>query len=157
MVYEINGKKYYTLEESSNILDENIKKRIFKLSRADQDAKIVFINDEINSYKDKKVYFFHQNLRLSEKLINQHQQTDYFVQFSFKDFDLEKLNNKFDQLLKDLSKDDLIVVDLNLSIFKPLFENNISVDMIVQNVSADNKRTDVTFTIKREDLEKSVN
>ena len=103
-------------------LDENIKKRIFKLSRADQDAKIVFINDEINSYKDKKVYFFHQNLRLSEKLINQHQQTDYFVQFSFKDFDLEKLNNKFDELLKDLSKDDLIVVDLNLSIFKPLFD-----------------------------------
>lgn len=103
-------------------LDENIKKRIFKLSRADQDSKIVFINDEINSYKDKKVYFFHQNLRLSEKLINQHQQTDYFVQFSFKDFDLEKLNNKFDELLKDLSKDDLIVVDLNLSIFKPLFD-----------------------------------
>ncbi len=44
-----------------------------------------------------------------------------------------------------------------ISIFKPLFENNISVDMIVQNVSADNKRTDVTFTIKREDLDKSVN
>ena len=46
-------------------LDENTKKRIFKLSRADQDAKIAFINDKINSYKDKKVYFFHQNLRLS--------------------------------------------------------------------------------------------
>ena len=42
------------------------------------------------------------------------------------------------------------------SIFKPLYENNISVDMIVQNISADNKRTDVTFTIKRDDLEKSV-
>ena len=32
------------------------------------------------------------------------------------------------------------------SIFKPLYENNIVVDMIVQNISADNSKTDVTFT-----------
>ena len=38
------------------------------------------------------------------------------------------------------------------SIFKPLTDENIVVDMIVQNVSADNKKTDVTFTIKRDDL-----
>ena len=42
------------------------------------------------------------------------------------------------------------------SIFQPLYENNISVDMIVQNISSDHKKTDVTFTIKREDLKKSV-
>jgi len=41
------------------------------------------------------------------------------------------------------------------SIFKPLYESNIVVDMIVQNVSADNSKTDVTFTIKREDLQKT--
>ena len=41
------------------------------------------------------------------------------------------------------------------SIFKPLYENNIVVDMIVQNVSADNSKTDVTFTIKRDDLQKT--
>ena len=40
-------------------------------------------------------------------------------------------------------------------IFKPLFDNNIVVDMIVQNISADNKTTDVTFTIKRDDLKKT--
>jgi aspartate kinase len=40
-------------------------------------------------------------------------------------------------------------------IFKPLFDNNIVVDMIVQNISADNKKTDVTFTIKRDDLKKT--
>ncbi len=62
---------------------------------------------------------------------------------------------------KDDAKITLIGVEdrpgIAASIFKPLYENNISVDMIVQNVSADNKRTDVTFTIKREDLDKSVN
>ena len=41
------------------------------------------------------------------------------------------------------------------AIFKPLYENNIVVDMIVQNISSDNSKTDVTFTIKRDDLSKT--
>jgi aspartate kinase len=40
-------------------------------------------------------------------------------------------------------------------IFKPLYDNGISVDMIVQNISADNEKTDVTFTTKREDFDKT--
>ena len=41
------------------------------------------------------------------------------------------------------------------SIFKPLSENSINVDMVVQNISADGKETDLTFTIKNEDLNKT--
>ena len=41
------------------------------------------------------------------------------------------------------------------SIFKPLFENSINVDMVVQNISAVGKETDLTFTIKLEDLNKT--
>ena len=41
------------------------------------------------------------------------------------------------------------------SIFKPLHENSINVDMVVQNVSAGGKETDLTFTIKLEDLKKT--
>ena len=41
------------------------------------------------------------------------------------------------------------------SIFKPLSENNINVDMVVQNISADGKETNLTFTIKSEDLNKT--
>ena len=41
------------------------------------------------------------------------------------------------------------------SIFKPLSENNINVDMVVQNISADGKQTDLTFTIKSDDLSKT--
>lgn len=43
------------------------------------------------------------------------------------------------------------------AIFKPLNDQNILVDMIVQNISADNKKTDVTFTVKRDDMEKAKN
>ena len=41
------------------------------------------------------------------------------------------------------------------SIFKPLSESSINVDMVVQNISANGKETDLTFTIKNDDLNKS--
>ena len=41
------------------------------------------------------------------------------------------------------------------AIFKPLSKNSINVDMVVQNISANGKETDLTFTIKREDLAKT--
>jgi len=41
------------------------------------------------------------------------------------------------------------------AIFKPLNDQNIVVDMIVQNISAETQKTDVTFTIKRDDLKKT--
>ena len=41
------------------------------------------------------------------------------------------------------------------SIFKPLSNNLINVDMVVQNISLDGKETDLTFTIKSEDLKKT--
>ncbi len=41
------------------------------------------------------------------------------------------------------------------SIFKPLSQSSINVDMVVQNISANGKETDLTFTIKNEDLNKT--
>ena len=41
------------------------------------------------------------------------------------------------------------------SIFKPLSKNYINVDMVVQNISADGNETDLTFTIKSEDVKKT--
>ena len=41
------------------------------------------------------------------------------------------------------------------SIFKPLSKNSINVDMVVQNISANGRETDLTFTIKNDDLNKT--
>ena len=41
------------------------------------------------------------------------------------------------------------------SIFKPLSKNLINVDMVVQNISANGKETDLTFTVKTDDLNKT--
>ena len=41
------------------------------------------------------------------------------------------------------------------AIFEPLYKNSINVDMVVQNISSDGKETDLTFTIKSDDLKKT--
>ncbi len=38
------------------------------------------------------------------------------------------------------------------NIFEPMNKAQINVDMVIQNISADQKTTDITFTIKRDDL-----
>ena len=41
------------------------------------------------------------------------------------------------------------------SIFKPLSQSSINVDMVVQNTSANGKETDLTFTVKLDELQKT--
>ena len=42
------------------------------------------------------------------------------------------------------------------SVFQPLSQNYINVDMVVQTSSSNNRETDITFTIKLEDLSKTL-
>jgi aspartate kinase len=42
------------------------------------------------------------------------------------------------------------------AIFGPLADASVNVDMIVQNISADGSTTDLTFTVNRTDLERTV-
>ena len=41
------------------------------------------------------------------------------------------------------------------SIFEPLSNNSVNVDMVVQNISPNGKETDLTFTVKNEDITKT--
>ena len=41
------------------------------------------------------------------------------------------------------------------NIFEPLSKGQINVDMVIQNISSDQKTTDITFTIKRDDVSKT--
>ena len=42
------------------------------------------------------------------------------------------------------------------NIFEPLSKDQINVDMVIQNISSDEKTTDITFTVKRDDIEKTL-
>jgi aspartate kinase len=41
------------------------------------------------------------------------------------------------------------------NIFEPLSDAQINVDMVIQNISPDQKTTDITFTVKRDDVSKT--
>ena len=41
------------------------------------------------------------------------------------------------------------------NIFEPLSNAQINVDMVIQNISSDQKTTDITFTVKRDDVSKT--
>ena len=60
---------------------------------------------------------------------------------------------------KDDAKVTLVSVEdrpgVAANIFEPLSKAQINVDMVIQNISSDQKTTDVTFTVKREDIAKT--
>ncbi|RUV35471.1 ACT domain-containing protein, partial [Mesorhizobium sp. M1A.T.Ca.IN.004.03.1.1] len=45
---------------------------------------------------------------------------------------------------------------VSAAIFGPLAESHINVDMIVQNISEDGSKTDMTFTVPSGDVEKAI-
>ncbi len=42
-------------------------------------------------------------------------------------------------------------------VFEPIGKNNINIDMVIQNTSLDGKNANITFTLKQEDLGKTLN
>ena len=79
---------------------------------------------------------------------------------------ISKFKKKFsDQIITGISatKNDAKITIIGVkdkpgvaaSIFRPLSDNLINVDMVVQNISLNKKETDVTFTIKSDDLKKT--
>ena len=41
------------------------------------------------------------------------------------------------------------------NIFEPLSNDQINVDMVIQNISSDQNTTDITFTVKRDEVSKT--
>ena len=94
---------------------------------------------------------------------------EVYVKSSFKETDGTSIINQnkisYDKVITGVAftKDDAKITlqgvkdkpGVASSIFKPLYENNIVVDMIVQNISADKLKTDITFTVKRRDFERT--
>ena len=60
---------------------------------------------------------------------------------------------------KDDAKITIIAVEdrpgVAANIFEPLSKAQINVDMVIQNISSDQKTTDITFTVKRDDVSKT--
>ena len=79
-------------------------------------------------------------------------------------FDQENIDYKKSVTGVAYSKDDAKITLVGVqdkpgvaaSIFEPLNGSQINVDMVIQNISSDQKTTDISFTIKRNDLLKTI-
>ncbi len=79
-------------------------------------------------------------------------------------FNKESINYKKSVTGVAYSKDDAKITLIGVEdkpgvaadIFEPLGKHQINVDMVIQNISSDGKKTDLTFTIKRNDLNKTL-
>ena len=78
-------------------------------------------------------------------------------------FDQDNIDYKKSVTGVAYSKDDAKITVLGVkdkpgvaaNIFEPLSKAQINVDMVIQNISSDQKTTDITFTIKRDDVFKT--
>ena len=78
-------------------------------------------------------------------------------------FDQENIDYKRSVTGVAYSKDDAKITVIGVedkpgvaaNLFEPLNKAQINVDMVIQNISSDQKTTDITFTIKRDDLLKT--
>ena len=131
--------------------EKNVKKRIFKVGRADQSAKLAFIDNEITKHSSAKVYFFHQELRLSEKMLANHNDDKNFTSFSLKDIDEKDLDQKIKSHLNEIKAEDLIVLDLNLKAFRPIFNylnnNGLSNKVINTFGTIENRFERISFNL----------
>ena len=145
------------------------------------DVEGVFTTDPRLNKKAKKIkkIFYDEMLEMSSLGSKVMQPTsvqdaklnniDISVQSSFvkkKGTLITKFKKKFsDQIITGISatKNDAKITIIGVkdkpgvaaSIFRPLSDNLINVDMVVQNISLNKKETDVTFTIKSDDLKKT--
>lgn len=137
--------------DSYDKFEENVKKRIFKVSRADQSAKLAFIDNEIKKHSSSKVYFFHQDLRLFEKMLTGHKDNKNFISISLKEIDEKDLDQKIKSYLDEIKPEDLIVLDLNLKAFRPIFNylnsNGLSNKVINTFGTIENRFEKINFNL----------
>ena len=100
-----------------------------RLNRIDVDVKSSFINKEGTLITKKKNIYSNKNIR--------------GVSFTKNDAKVTLVG------VKDKP-------GVAASVFKPLSQNYINVDMVVQTSSSNNRETDITFTIKSDDLSKTL-
>tara|TARA_B100001248_G_scaffold261095_1_gene251132 strand:+ start:320 stop:1531 length:1212 start_codon:yes stop_codon:yes gene_type:complete len=78
-------------------------------------------------------------------------------------FNQESINYKKSVTGVAYSKDDAKITIVGVedrpgvaaNIFEPLSKAQVNVDMVIQNISSDQKTTDITFTVKRDDITKT--
>lgn len=116
---QIEEKNYFYFHDSP-ILETNSK--LFNIRKADPNAKISFINDEINEFTKHRVFYLHVEVRTYEEVLKIHKNSSNFVSHSFKGVeDKDEIKNLVTDIFSDLKPNDLIILDIGLKFFREVF------------------------------------
>ena len=117
----LSNKKFYYFHHDLS-LETDVNKNMFCLAKVDRNSKLNLIDDEIENFKGKKIYFLHNELRLSDQILDKYKNHDNFIDFSFKSIEDENdIRLKVKDIFSKLKSDELIIVDINLKYFREIF------------------------------------
>ena len=95
---------------------------MFCLAKVDKNSKLTLIDDEIKNFKDKKIYFLHNELRLNDQIIDKYKNLKNFKYFSFSNIDdKKKIKTEITKIFTELKSNELVILDLNLKYLREVF------------------------------------
>ena len=146
------SKEFFFFHTSPKTEDEyKNNSNIFYTGRTDRSLRIKFIQDEIQNIKNNRIYFFHNDVRISEKVISNNKQNEYFSEFSFKDQESDEIKRNIVNIFTKLDNEDLIILDVGLKCFREVFNflenNNFSNKVICNFGSLDNRFKKLSFNL----------
>ena len=117
----LSNKKFYYFHHDLS-LETDVNKNMFCLAKVDRNSKLNLIDDEIENFRGKKIYFLHNELRLSDQILDKYKNQENFIDFSFKSIEDENdIKLKIKDIFSKLNSDELIIVDINLKYFREIF------------------------------------
>ena len=145
-----NKKTFYFHHDLS--LENDLNKNMFCLAKVDGDSKLALIENITEDFKDKKIYFLNNELRLSEQILHKYKNYENFADYSFKYIEDENnIKSKIKDIFLNLKSDELIILDINLKYFREIFafleENNFKNTVINTFGSIENRFKKISFDL----------
>ena len=133
-------------------LETDVNKNMFCLAKVDKNSKLTLIDDEIKDFKDKKIYFLHNKLRLNDQIINKYKNLKNFKYFSFSNIDdKKKIKTEITKIFTELKSNELVILDLNLKYLREVFsyleENDFKNKVINTFGSVENRFKKISFDL----------
>ena len=81
IIEHLQDKEFFCFHSSSFLSTGN---NLFYIGRRVYDARLAFINNEIEQLNENNIFYFHNEIRLSERILEKHKSSPNFQEYSFK-------------------------------------------------------------------------
>mgnify|MGYP001174887982 FL=1 len=130
-------------------------KHLLDVRKSYYDARIAFINNEIDQLKGNNIFYLHNEVRLYERILADHKSLPNFQDYSFRSFmgidDITGIKSLVNEIFSNLKKNDLIILDLGLKYFREVFsylEDNELTNRVINSFgSIENRFKKISFNL----------